>query len=145
VHLVLQAGLLPEARGRIAALEMGQPIRIVELARNLVRLSGLRPEVDIRFEYTGLRPGEKLHETLVGPDEQLVPTRLSNVRLIEGGTNVLGVRLAAVLSEYHRERALTSPACLAWLTDFVLGRTRTSPSQAARHAPGEPLQRVATR
>ncbi len=127
VNLVLQAGLLQEARGKIAALEMGQPVRIVELARNLVRLSGLRPEVDIRFEYTGLRPGEKLHETLTGSDEQLLTTRLGNVSIIESSHSLLGVRLAAVLSQYHRERALTGAACLAWLTDFVLGRTRTSP------------------
>ena len=82
VQLVLQAGLLDEARGGIAMLEMGEPVPIVELARNLVRLSGLRPEVDIDFVYTGLRPGEKLHETLQGTEEALEPTSLPSVYLV---------------------------------------------------------------
>jgi FlaA1/EpsC-like NDP-sugar epimerase len=85
VQLVLQAGLLPEARGCIAMLDMGEPVKIVDLARNLVRLAGMRPELDIQFRYVGLRPGEKLHETLQGSTELLRPTTLASVHLLTIG------------------------------------------------------------
>jgi FlaA1/EpsC-like NDP-sugar epimerase len=93
VQLVLQAGLLPEARGCIAMLDMGEPVKIVDLARNLVRLAGMRPELDIQFRYVGLRPGEKLHEELVGEGEETSPTNLEGVRIVHvppgGGTQEL--------------------------------------------------------
>lgn len=65
-QLVLQAAGLGE-NGAIYVLDMGEPIRIVDLARDLIRLSGLEPEVDIPIIYTGIRPGEKLHEELFDP------------------------------------------------------------------------------
>jgi FlaA1/EpsC-like NDP-sugar epimerase len=80
-QLVLQAALLPELRGRIAMLEMGEPVRILDLARTLVRLSGGgRAEESIVF--TGLRPGEKLHEELVAPGEHASPTAVSKVLML---------------------------------------------------------------
>ena len=54
---------------------MGEPIRIAELARDLIALHGLRAGTDVKIEYTGLRPGEKLHESLVATGEQAVPSR----------------------------------------------------------------------
>jgi len=82
VQLILQASLLPELRGRVAMLDMGEPVRIVDLARNLLRLSGLRSRVDERIVFTGLRPGERLHEELVGPEETTVATPIPKVRLV---------------------------------------------------------------
>lgn len=82
VQLVLQASALPGARGRIAMLDMGEPVRILDLARNLIRLAGLRPEADVRLVFTGLRPGEKLHEELAAPNESTVPTPVEKIRLI---------------------------------------------------------------
>ena len=81
VQLILQASLLPGLGGHIAMLEMGDPVRIVDLARNLITLSGGSSNGD-RIVYTGLRPGEKLHEELVAPDENTFPTSIPKVRLV---------------------------------------------------------------
>jgi FlaA1/EpsC-like NDP-sugar epimerase len=85
VQLVLQAGALPEAARRILMLEMGRPVRIVELAEQLVRLSGLEPYVDVPIVFTGMRPGEKLHEELMSELEKTVPTGVAKVRIVEAG------------------------------------------------------------
>jgi len=68
-QLVLQAAGLGKT-GRIFVLDMGTPVKIDELARDLIRLSGLRPDIDIQIEYTGLRPGEKLKEELMLAEER---------------------------------------------------------------------------
>ena len=80
VSLVLQAGLYAEG-GEIFVLDMGTPVKIDTLARNLIRLSGLKPDVDIKIEYTGLRPGEKLYEEKLMAEEGLrrTPNRLIHV------------------------------------------------------------------
>jgi FlaA1/EpsC-like NDP-sugar epimerase len=83
VQLVLQAAAIPEAGGRITMLEMGEPVRIVELAENLIRLSGLEPYVDVPILFTGLRPGEKLHEDLMSDLEATVPTSVAKVRIVQ--------------------------------------------------------------
>jgi len=74
VSLVLQAGVYAGG-GEIFVLDMGYPMKIDSLARNLIKLSGLRPDVDIRIEYTGLRPGEKLYEEKLMEEEGLEKTR----------------------------------------------------------------------
>jgi FlaA1/EpsC-like NDP-sugar epimerase len=80
--LVLEAGLLGKG-GEIFVLDMGDPIRISELAEHLVRMSGLEPGRDIALEYTGLRPGEKLHEELWCSDERLSRTRYDKIMVVE--------------------------------------------------------------
>ena len=70
VSLVLQACAYAKG-GEVFVLDMGDPVRIDELARNMIRLSGFEPDVDIHIEYTGLRPGEKLYEELMMQDEGL--------------------------------------------------------------------------
>lgn len=100
VQLILQASLLPELRGRIAMLDMGQPVRIVDLARNLLRLSGLDP-TNGRIVFTGLRPGEKLHEELAAPDEKATPTAVPKVLVLETPANTEG-GLLAKLSTWER-------------------------------------------
>jgi len=73
VALVIQAGAIG-GRGRILVLEMGEPIRILDLARNMIRLSGKEPEVDVEITFIGTRPGEKIHEELFAEGETWKPT-----------------------------------------------------------------------
>ena len=81
VGLVLQAGTYARG-GEIFVLDMGSPVKIDTLARNLIKLSGYRPDIDIRIEYTGLRPGEKLYEEKLMDEEGLKKT---NNKLIHVG------------------------------------------------------------
>jgi FlaA1/EpsC-like NDP-sugar epimerase len=72
-QLVIQASTMGKG-GEIFVLDMGQPVRILDLAQNLILLSGLRPEEDIKIVFTGIRPGEKLYEELAHLDEEMQPT-----------------------------------------------------------------------
>ncbi|MCX7842206.1 MAG: polysaccharide biosynthesis protein [Clostridia bacterium] len=78
VQLVIQAGAMAKG-GEIFVLDMGQPVRIYDLAKNLIKLSGFEPEVDIKIEFTGLRPGEKLYEELLLAEEGLEATKNNKI------------------------------------------------------------------
>lgn len=82
-QLVLQAAVLPQAAGRISMLEMGEPVRVVELAENLIRLSGMEPYTEMPIVFTGLRPGEKLYEVLMSEVETTVPTEIDKIRVVQ--------------------------------------------------------------
>lgn len=101
-QLVLQAGLMGNG-GEIFMLEMGEPIRIADLARDMIRLSGFSDE-DIKIEFTGLRPGEKLYEELLTDSEQTIPTPHAKLRVAQAE--------AAPGSEWQQslETWLTQPA-----------------------------------
>ncbi len=79
VQLVIQAGDLGAASGEVYVLEMGDPVRIVDLARNMIRLAGYEPEADIAIEFIGVRPGEKIHEELFNVDERPQPTTAERI------------------------------------------------------------------
>jgi len=93
VELILQAAAMPaeaiHAEGKIFVLDMGEPVRIQDLARQMIRLVGLKPGSDIKIVFTGLRPGEKLYEEVLHQAETLVPTpqqgiMLAAPRIIDG-------------------------------------------------------------
>ena len=73
VQLIIRSGELATG-GEVFVLEMGDPVKIIDLARNMIRLAGLEPEVDIGVEIIGRRPGEKIHEELFNPGERPQPT-----------------------------------------------------------------------
>jgi FlaA1/EpsC-like NDP-sugar epimerase len=70
--------------GEIFILDMGTPIKIVDMARDLIRRSGFKPDVDIEIKFTGLRPGEKLHEELITEGEGIVRTPYDKIFVLKG-------------------------------------------------------------
>jgi FlaA1/EpsC-like NDP-sugar epimerase len=82
-RLILQAGAMGQG-GEIFVLDMGTPVKITDMARDLIRLSGFEPDVDIRIEYIGLRPGEKLFEELVSDGEDILPTAHAKISRLKG-------------------------------------------------------------
>ena len=79
-QLVMQAGAIGQG-GEIFVLDMGEPVRILDLARELIRRNGLEPDEDIEIRFTGIRPGEKLYEELACDDEQTRPTAHEKIRV----------------------------------------------------------------
>jgi FlaA1/EpsC-like NDP-sugar epimerase len=116
-QLVLQAGLMGEG-GEIFVLDMGEPVKIAELARLMIRLSGA-DEDRIRIEYTGLRPGEKLYEELLADDESTLPTPHPKLRV---------AKARAAGAAWHDE-------CVAWLADAEPKQEEVVKSQMKRWVP----------
>jgi O-antigen biosynthesis protein WbqV len=103
VELVLQASALgfghaDRYQGRIFVLDMGEPVKIVHLARQMIRLAGLRPDVDVKIEFTGLRPGEKLFEEIFHGAEAPVPTEMDGILVAAVRAGDVAV-IAAALAE----------------------------------------------
>jgi FlaA1/EpsC-like NDP-sugar epimerase len=85
VQLVLQASTMGQG-GETFVLDMGEPVRILDLAKNMIRLSGHEPDVDIPIRFVGLRPGEKLFEELSTSSDQVLPTRHEKIMIFCGST-----------------------------------------------------------
>jgi FlaA1/EpsC-like NDP-sugar epimerase len=132
-QLVLQASTMGRG-GEIFVLDMGEPVRIVELARNLIMLSGLRPEQDIRIEFTGVRPGEKLFEELSAAEEGLLDTHHEKIRIFAG--------MARPWSEIERILGGMRRNCGGRDLDELLGGLR---ELVPEYSPSEKLLRRAVR
>ena len=87
-QLIVQCGALGRD-GEIFLLEMGKPIKIIEMVKDLIRLSGLEPEVDIPIVYTGLRPGEKLYEELQLSEEKKVFTSIKRIMILKDDKSIM--------------------------------------------------------
>ena len=116
VQLVLQAGAMGRG-GEVFLLDMGEPVRIVDLARKLIRLSGFRPDEDIAIRFVGLRPGEKLFEELLVAEEGIERTEHEKIW-------VLGVPPRAMIDE---------PAALAALVEAAEAGPEASLIRALSH------------
>lgn len=102
-QLILQAAAMGEG-GEIFLLDMGQPVKIVDLAQDLIRLHGYEPETDIEIHFTGLRPGEKLYEELMTQGEGIVETQHEKIMVLRGnGHNMNGLyeQIGSLLQAYR--------------------------------------------
>jgi FlaA1/EpsC-like NDP-sugar epimerase len=104
VQLVLQASLLGQG-GEVFVLDMGEQVKVVDLARNMIVLSGLVPDQDIQVVYSGLRPGEKLYEELFEETEQVEPTAHAKIRRAINASAVQSDRLDRAIA--HLEAAVS--------------------------------------
>jgi hypothetical protein len=124
---VLQAAAMG-AGGEVFVLEMGEPVRIVDLARKMVLLSGLKPDEDIRIEFTGIRPGEKLFEELSAYEEDTVSTPHEQIRAFIG-KGVPRELMTRCLADLRRSvQARDAVSVLGRLQDLIPGY---HPSDAA--------------
>ena len=105
-QLILQAGTMGTG-GEIFILKMGTPVKIADMAKDLIRLSGREPGKDIRIEYTGIRPGEKLYEELISHGEGIVPTTHDDIMVLRPEADT-----AAVLSPGYRKQLISKLAQL---------------------------------
>ena len=129
VQLILQATTLGSG-GEIFVLDMGEPIKILDLAKNLIRLSGLEPEVDIPIRFIGLRPGEKLHETLWNEEEQIERTVFEKIWVLRNH-QPSRVDLRALLSELQAAAAASDSRRIIALLQRAVGEYEPSPALAA--------------
>ena len=115
-QLVMQAGLMGQG-GEIFVLDMGEPVRIVDLAKDLIRLSGFT-EDDIKIEFTGLRPGEKLYEELLADNEHTLPTHHPKLRIAQART-VSDSEMQNLLAWINSDMANTDKEVRERLHDWV--------------------------
>lgn len=142
--LVLQAAALEDPSVRehsdeqadIYVLEMGEPVNIAKLARQLIRLRGKVPEKDIAIKYTGLRPGEKLTEKLTGHSENLVPTSVPSIKrftgVLESPETVLKNIDALLLAIETRNRKAVEKSLKRLLPNFKPNGALTKPPKSLK-------------
>ena len=137
VELVLEASATvaladdAESRGKIFVLDMGEPVKIVDLARQMIRLAGLVPDSDVKVEFVGLRPGEKLHEELFHDAEAAVPTANPALRLAAPRTADYAVLARSIDELEEQARSANETRVLDLLQLLVPEYRRTAPPPPA--------------
>lgn len=137
VELVLEASVLgteaapAQADGRLFVLDMGEPVKIIDLARQMIRLAGLRPERDIAIKITGMRAGEKLTEELFHAGEALEPTRYSGILTAKPRTTDLASLEAGLLAIEAKARGGDRNTALSLLGNFVPEYAAAAPTAGA--------------
>jgi FlaA1/EpsC-like NDP-sugar epimerase len=138
-QLVLQTSVMGRG-GEIFVLDMGAPVKIVDLATNLILLSGLKPGIDVQIEFTGLRPGEKLSEDLHRDSERMAPTHHPRIKIYNGSllsrSQVDEMIRASLRIVQQREIEPFVEFCRAYLPDyepssFLLSQSRESRAASA--------------
>ncbi len=121
VQLVLQTAVMGTG-GEVFVLDMGEQIRIVDLARDLIRLSGLTEGTDVELVYTGLRPGEKLYEELGLDTEEATPTLHDKIFRWEGGTEVARDALQGAFAQLELDPSRPRDSLAALVPEYTPGR-----------------------
>lgn len=121
VQLVLQAGAIGKT-GELFLLDMGEPVKIVDLARDMITLYGLVPGDDIAISYTGLRPGEKLHEQLVMDSSKLRPAAREGLSVIDRIPAFNEAELTEILNQLENYAAVSPQSLSTYLWDIVPGK-----------------------
>jgi len=123
-QLVMQAGLMGEG-GEIFVLDMGEPVRIVDLAKDMIKLSGFT-EDEIKIEFSGLRPGEKLYEELLADDEHTLPTpheklRIASARDVDGAW--VDLMLSWVGTTLNKDEVTVKRELNNWVEEYVMSQS----------------------
>lgn len=116
-RLVIQAGGMANG-GEIFILDMGEPVKIVDLAKGLIQLQGLTPDVDIKIEFTGLREGEKMYEELLMDEESTLPTDNQSI-MISTGQEISYDQVASKLDELENALSATDGEAIRMLEQAV--------------------------
>jgi len=136
VQLVLHAAAQAES-GATYVLDMGEQVKVVDMARDLIRLSGLIPDDDVKIVFTGLRPGEKLYEELVGSDEEAQPAAIDKILCVRSRRQP-EPRLFAQVEELEREASAGRGEIVIERMKALIGtfgRVDTSKSETEEHLP----------
>ena len=116
-RLVIQAGGMAHG-GEIFILDMGEPVKIVDLAKGLIQLQGLTPDVDIKIEFTGLREGQKKYEQLLIDEESTHPTDNQSI-MISTGQEISYDQVASKLDEFYNDLSATDGEAIRMLEQAV--------------------------
>ena len=127
-QLVLEAGFMGNG-GEIYVFDMGEPVKILNVAMNLIRLSGLEPHKDIKIKYIGLRPGEKLYEELFSSDEPMIPThhpKISIAQVAENDFEKINVKIDRILDSLNK---MSDTKLIEEMLEIVPGYTSSFATQ----------------
>jgi FlaA1/EpsC-like NDP-sugar epimerase len=139
VQLVLQAATLASS-GDVYMLDMGDPIKIIEFARALIRMSGLRPDIDIPIEFTGMRPGEKLHEQLWYEDANVANSPFPYVFRVKAKDLPRGIAAQINKLEKAGDARVSNEEIYSLLRSLPINYTRPRPATSIHSVPASTIE-----